>query len=116
MLPSREIRYKNIWRTCPSWTGIPPNKGFGFIGREDGQPDLFFHISACRSGQPGVGDHVRFAVSVGHDGRPCAAEVELCAPAPGPGVAAKPGARGALPADGGQRAAARDRAKIWPAR
>jgi hypothetical protein len=23
MLPSREIRYKNIWRTCPSWTGIP---------------------------------------------------------------------------------------------
>jgi CspA family cold shock protein len=39
------------------------NRGFGFISRDDGQPDIFAHIKYCRPGfQPTEGLHVEFDV------------------------------------------------------
>ncbi len=47
-------------------------KGFGFITRDDGQPDAFVHISAVeRSGLPGLneGDRVEFDIEVDRRGK-----------------------------------------------
>ncbi len=55
-------------------------KGFGFIAREGGEPDVFFHTSAL----VGVtfeeikpGDNVTFEIGSGRDGRPAAENVSL---------------------------------------
>lgn len=49
-------------------------KGFGFI--QNGQDELFFHITQCVWGyQPRQGDNVSFQVSQGKDGRPAAVNV-----------------------------------------
>jgi CspA family cold shock protein len=47
-------------------------KGFGFITRDDGQPDAFVHISAVeRSGMSGLneGDRVEFDIEVDRRGK-----------------------------------------------
>ena len=47
-------------------------KGFGFITRDDGQPDAFVHISAVeRSGMSGLneGDRVEFEIEVDRRGK-----------------------------------------------
>ena len=47
-------------------------KGFGFITRDDGQPDAFVHISAVeRSGMPGLneGDRLEFDIEVDRRGK-----------------------------------------------
>jgi len=47
-------------------------KGFGFITRDDGQPDAFVHISAVeRSGMPGLneGDRLEFDLEVDRRGK-----------------------------------------------
>ncbi|MEJ2409964.1 MAG: cold-shock protein, partial [Novosphingobium sp.] len=47
-------------------------KGFGFITRDDGQPDAFVHISAVeRSGMAGLneGDRVEFDIEVDRRGK-----------------------------------------------
>jgi CspA family cold shock protein len=47
-------------------------KGFGFISRDDGQPDAFVHISAVeRAGMNGLneGDRVKFDIEVDRRGK-----------------------------------------------
>ena len=47
-------------------------KGFGFITRDDGQPDAFVHISAVeRSGLQGIneGDRLEFDLEVDRRGK-----------------------------------------------
>ena len=47
-------------------------KGFGFISRDDGQPDAFVHISAVeRAGMPTLneGDRLEFEIEVDRRGK-----------------------------------------------
>jgi CspA family cold shock protein len=47
-------------------------KGFGFISRDDGGPDVFVHVSAVeRAGLDMLreGDRVEFELATGRDGR-----------------------------------------------
>ena len=49
-----------------------PQKGFGFIQRDDGQPDAFVHISAVeRAGMPTLneGDRLEFEIEVDRRGK-----------------------------------------------
>ena len=55
-------------------------KGFGFIQRDDGQPDAFVHISAVeRAGLTGLNDNqkVEYELQSGRDGRASAANLRL---------------------------------------
>jgi CspA family cold shock protein len=49
-------------------------KGFGFITPDNGDKDLFVHISAVESGQLNDDDQVEFEVGEGQKG-PCAVQV-----------------------------------------
>jgi CspA family cold shock protein len=55
-------------------------KGFGFINRDDGQPDAFVHISAVeRSGIQGLneGDQLEFEIEVDRRGKSSAVNLIL---------------------------------------
>lgn len=55
-------------------------KGFGFLAREDGQKDVFVHISAVeKAGLSGLseGQKVQFEVAKGRDGRMSAENLKL---------------------------------------
>lgn len=49
-------------------------KGFGFITPDNGDKDLFVHISAVENGQLNDDDKVEFEVGEGQKG-PCAVQV-----------------------------------------
>ena len=54
-------------------------KGFGFIQRDDGQPDAFVHISAVeRAGMPTLneGDRVSFEIEVDRRGKYAAVNLQ----------------------------------------
>ena len=56
-----------------------PMKGFGFIQRDDGQPDVFVHISAVeRAGMVNLneGDRVKFDLEVDNRGKQAAVNLE----------------------------------------
>jgi cold shock CspA family protein len=63
-----------------AWFNV--EKRYGFIVRDDGQPDLFFHQKALMHGrgQVGPGDIVEFVVEE-HAGRLRARDVDFVAPA-----------------------------------
>ena len=67
--PQRELTGERVSGTVKFFNSM---KGFGFITREDGQPDAFVHISAVeRSGLPGLneGDRVDFDIEVDRRGK-----------------------------------------------
>ena len=54
-------------------------KGFGFIQRDDGQPDAFVHISACRAcghEQSQWGDRLDFDIEVDQRGKYAAVNLQ----------------------------------------
>src|SRR5258705_24010 len=58
-------------------------KGFGFIQRDDGQPDAFVHISAVeRAGMPTLneGDRLEFEIEVDRRGKYAAVNLSQRAP------------------------------------
>ena len=50
------------------------DKGFGFIVQDDGEKDLFVHVSEITSGPIADGDKVEYDVGEGKKG-PCAVNV-----------------------------------------
>ncbi len=66
---SRELTGEKATGTVKFFNGM---KGFGFITRDDGQPDAFVHISAVeRSGMSGLneGDRLEFDIEVDRRGK-----------------------------------------------
>jgi cold shock protein len=67
--PKRELTGERTSGTVKFFNGM---KGFGFITRDDGQPDAFVHISAVeRSGMGGLneGDRLEFDIEVDRRGK-----------------------------------------------
>ena len=67
--PQRELTGERATGTVKFFNGM---KGFGFITRDDGQPDAFVHISAIeRSGMSGLneGDRLEFDIEVDRRGK-----------------------------------------------
>jgi CspA family cold shock protein len=67
--PQRQLTGERASGTVKFFNGM---KGFGFITRDDGQPDAFVHISAVeRSGMSGLneGDRVEFDIEVDRRGK-----------------------------------------------
>ncbi|MEZ5743747.1 MAG: cold-shock protein [Sphingomonadaceae bacterium] len=67
--PQRELTGEKATGTVKFFNSM---KGFGFITRDDGQPDAFVHISAVeRSGMQGLneGDRVEFDIEVDRRGK-----------------------------------------------
>jgi CspA family cold shock protein len=67
--PQRELTGEKATGTVKFFNGT---KGFGFITRDDGQPDAFVHISAVeRSGLQGIneGDRLEFDLEVDRRGK-----------------------------------------------
>lgn len=61
------------------------DRGFGFIQRGPGEPDVFVHINNCQLGalRPSLGMRVSLEVSKAADGKLSAKEVRLLKPTPG---------------------------------
>jgi len=67
--PQRQLTGERATGTVKFFNGM---KGFGFITRDDGQPDAFVHISAVeRSGMSGLneGDRLEFDIEVDRRGK-----------------------------------------------
>ena len=67
--PQRQLTGERATGTVKFFNGM---KGFGFITRDDGQPDAFVHISAVeRSGMQGLneGDRLEFDIEVDRRGK-----------------------------------------------
>ena len=74
--PRRELTGENGSGTVKFFN---PMKGFGFIQRDDGQPDIFVHISAVeRAGMVSLneGDRVKFECEVDNRGKQAAVNLE----------------------------------------
>jgi len=68
---SREMRGAHVERLKGTVKWFNNAKGYGFIGRDDGQPDVFVHYSAITSeGYKSLqeGDKVEFEITQGQKG------------------------------------------------
>jgi CspA family cold shock protein len=57
-------------------------KGYGFLARDDGQPDIFFHVSAVKAAgllSVNEGDRIQFDLGEERQGRKCAVRLKLMA-------------------------------------
>jgi cold shock CspA family protein len=52
-------------------------RGFGFVRRDNGKGDLFFHCKDVRGGSAAVGERVEFSIGEGRKGKPAAFEVTI---------------------------------------
>ncbi len=76
--PQRQLTGEKATGTVKFFNSM---KGFGFITRDDGQPDAFVHISAVeRSGLSGLneGDRVEFDIEVDRRGKYSAVNLVAC--------------------------------------
>tara|TARA_Y100000813_G_scaffold123254_1_gene88472 strand:- start:467 stop:721 length:255 start_codon:yes stop_codon:yes gene_type:complete len=69
-------------RTMPNGTvkWFNTNKGYGFIAPENGDKDVFVHISAVeKSGLTGLSDNqkISFELEEGRDGRTMASDIKV---------------------------------------
>jgi len=67
--PQRQLTGEKAQGTVKFFNSM---KGFGFISRDDGQPDAFVHISAVeRAGMPSLneGDRLEFEIEVDRRGK-----------------------------------------------
>ena len=67
--PQRQLTGEKAQGTVKFFNAM---KGFGFISRDDGQPDAFVHISAVeRAGMPTIneGDRLEFEIEVDRRGK-----------------------------------------------
>jgi cold shock protein len=74
--PQRQLTGEKAQGTVKFFNSM---KGFGFISRDDGQPDAFVHISAVeRAGLPGLneGDRVEFELEVDRRGKTAAVNLQ----------------------------------------
>jgi CspA family cold shock protein len=74
--PQRQLTGEKAQGTVKFFNAM---KGFGFISRDDGQPDAFVHISAVeRAGLPGLneGDRVEFELEVDRRGKTAAVNLQ----------------------------------------
>ncbi len=74
--PQRELTGEKATGTVKFFNAM---KGFGFIQRDDGQPDAFVHISAVeRAGMPTLneGDRLSFEIEVDRRGKYAAVNLE----------------------------------------
>jgi len=74
--PSRQLTGERAQGTVKFFNGM---KGFGFISRDDGQPDAFVHVSAVeRAGMSGLneGDRVSFDLEVDNRGKTAAVNLQ----------------------------------------
>lgn len=56
------------------------DRGFGFIARDDGAPDIFVHVTELRSGRVNAGDAVQFEIGKSErNGRTVATRVTVLA-------------------------------------
>ena len=72
--PQRQLTGEKAQGTVKFFNSM---KGFGFIQRDDGQPDAFVHISAVeRAGMPTLneGDRLEFELEVDRRGKTCRGE------------------------------------------
>ena len=54
--------------------------GYGFARRDNGERDIFFHISAISRGEePRIGDRVSFEIGSDKNHRPCATNMRVVA-------------------------------------
>ena len=74
-------RNKNVPTGTVKW--FDPDKGFGFIARDDGGPDLFVHRSALGMQTLGEGDRVDFVAGSGMKG-PAATNITILERNPDP--------------------------------
>ena len=74
--PQRELTGEKAQGTVKFFNAM---KGFGFISRDDGQPDAFVHISAVeRAGMPTIneGDRLEFEIEVDRRGKYAAVNLQ----------------------------------------
>ena len=74
--PQRQLTGEKATGTVKFFNAM---KGFGFIQRDDGQPDAFVHISAVeRAGMPTLneGDRLEFELEVDHRGKYAAVNLQ----------------------------------------
>ena len=74
--PQRQLTGESAEGTVKFFNAM---KGFGFISRDDGQPDAFVHISAVeRAGMAGLneGDRVKFDIEVDRRGKYAAVNLQ----------------------------------------